>query len=438
MSEVIVLGAGMAGLSAGHALSSDFVILEAGTSVGGLSRSQRCGDFIFDLCGHVLHGSPDAILARTRPGALRLTPHRRRAGIHIYGRTVSYPFQGHFYDLTPDVVRECAFGLLRARSSVEGDVASAQSGDETFEDWILDQFGDGIARHFMFPYNTKLWTVHPRDMTAAQVRRFVPIPSPPEVIESLNGGRRPDLGYNRTFFYPEDGGFQVVADAVASPISHRIHLGQRVTQVNLKARSLRVDHSEERSYDTLISTIPLPELVRITSDAPASARVAAAELPYSRVVTVQVGVHEPLNCDCHWLYFPERQFSFYRTTFPSNINPRLAPDGRASITAEISIGACQGLELEVLKRRTLADLAATGIISTPQSAEVLSVQVLPYGYPIALPGTQRAVSCILDFYERHRIFCAGRFGRWHYASVHDCWNDGIIAARAASPAQPRQ
>ena len=35
-------------------------------------------------------------------------------------------------------------------------------------------FGEGIARHFMLPYNEKLWGVHPREITAAWCSRFVP------------------------------------------------------------------------------------------------------------------------------------------------------------------------------------------------------------------------------------------------------------------------
>lgn len=151
------MGAGITGLSAAHAVSSDFVLLEATDSVGGLTRSERHDGFTFDLCGHVLHGRPHEILANTSAGALRLTRHIRRASIYIDGKVIPYPFQSHFYDLEAEVVRDCAIGLIRARtSSLNADSSATHHRGESFEDWIIRQFGQGIARHFMLPYNMKL------------------------------------------------------------------------------------------------------------------------------------------------------------------------------------------------------------------------------------------------------------------------------------------
>ena len=46
----------------------------------------------------------------------------------------------------------------------------------TFEDFIRRSMGEGVARHFMVPYNTKLWHLPPRRMTVDWLGRFVPVP----------------------------------------------------------------------------------------------------------------------------------------------------------------------------------------------------------------------------------------------------------------------
>jgi len=171
-------------------------------------------------------------------------------------------------------------------------------------------------------------------MTAAHVQRFVTVPTIDQIVDGLLGRGQPKVGYNSTFFYPEAGGFQAIAEALASPLAQRIRLEHAVTEVSAKSRVLRVNGNRSVAYDALISTIPLPELVRLTVDVPTSVQQAAETLAHNRVVTLHVAVHAPATVDPHWMYFPEPQYVFYRASFPSNIDPRLAPRECMSITAD--------------------------------------------------------------------------------------------------------
>src|SRR5690606_18554994 len=98
------------------------------------------------------------------------------------GAFVDYPFQVNFGQL-PDkeTVAEILRSFIDARLGPGGE-ERRNSEPVTFEDFILCHLGTGIARHFMVPYNTKLWTVHPRELAAGWTQRFVPQPTLEQVV----------------------------------------------------------------------------------------------------------------------------------------------------------------------------------------------------------------------------------------------------------------
>src|SRR5262249_14830771 len=90
---------------------------------------------------------------------------------------------------------------------------------ENFEEFILEKMGEGIARHFMIPYNHKLWGVHPREITAEWCSRFVPVPKLDEVVAGAVGANPPEMGYNIHFLYPREGGIETMTRALVARLN---------------------------------------------------------------------------------------------------------------------------------------------------------------------------------------------------------------------------
>ena len=124
---------------------------------------------------------------------------QRRSKIWSFGRYTRYPFQANTFGLPPEVAYECVKGFIDAH------FAPAQPDPENFEDFCLQHFGPGISRHFMIPYNARLWGVHPREITSAWCQRFVPLPKLSDVIAGAVGMNDRELGYNTSFVYPRLG-----------------------------------------------------------------------------------------------------------------------------------------------------------------------------------------------------------------------------------------
>ncbi len=112
-----------------------------------------------------------------------------------------YPLQYNVHRLPDDIRRECVLGLAAAA------LRPPPAAPANFRDWIVDAFGDGIARHFMLPYNAKVWAHPLEEMDVAWVAERVPRPDLQRVLASLLDGRDDAAwGSNARFRYPKTGG----------------------------------------------------------------------------------------------------------------------------------------------------------------------------------------------------------------------------------------
>src|SRR6476646_674984 len=131
MNKIVVVGGGLAGLSAGYHLRENApVVLERADGLGGLCRSFTQDGFTFDCTGHLIHLKNQYtkdLIARILPDAFNA--HERLAAIHSKAVTTPYPFQANTYGLPPEVVKECVIGF------VESIHANGNGGPNNFHDW---------------------------------------------------------------------------------------------------------------------------------------------------------------------------------------------------------------------------------------------------------------------------------------------------------------
>ena len=95
--EVVILGAGLAGLSAGHRLSKSgrpVAFIEAGPQVGGMSRTVVGDGYRFDLGGHrffTLDRKVEGFVKDLMGSELLTVP--RKSKILLNGRYFDYPLK---------------------------------------------------------------------------------------------------------------------------------------------------------------------------------------------------------------------------------------------------------------------------------------------------------------------------------------------------------
>ncbi len=472
-SPVVVIGAGPTGLSAAYHLGDDALLLEREGRVGGWCRSVQENGFTFDFAGHIMF-SNDPYVHEMYKMLLGDNVHWQNREAWIYSKNVytRYPFQGALYGLPPEVIKECIVGAIEARfgnlkgvgkPSTNGHgngIGHATNGNgackpgavsdccadgvmestaplgggagepRNFEEFIYKVWGAGIAKHFAIPYNKKLWAVPLSEMETSWLGGRVPLPDLEEMIEGALKPVPKPMGPNARFGYPLRGGFQALMDGFVPHVRDRLSLNFRVAAVSPSRHTVTLDDGSEVPYEYLISTMPLPVLIRGMGDeAPDEVRQAAAGLRYVSVRCVHIGVGREALTEKHWIYYPEDTV-FHRIFVQGNASPHCNPPGGFGLTCEITYSPHKPLPCDGddLIRRCIEDCHKVGFFR-PEDPVWAAVQCdMPHAYVVYDHARPRNVKLIRDWLAERDILLAGRYSEWEYYNSDHAFLAGKKAA----------
>lgn len=424
--RVVILGAGLAGLSAAWHLKKRGVeptVFEKEDAAGGLCRSKNLGGFIFDYCGHLLHFRERRSLQMVKVllGS-NLQRHTRNAWISNFGILMRYPFQANLHALPRAIALECLTGYLKA---VSLPLRSGRQRD--FLKWINASFGSGIARHFMVPYNEKFWASSLSGISCPWSDKFIPQPGPSDTIKGFFREEKKRFGYSATFWYPRRGGIGWLPRAFEKQIG-RVHKNCCVTSIDLREKEIVIKGRGRERYDLLILTLPLPELTRMAAPLPAKILDCLGKLRWNSIFNLNIGVEGKCQADKHWIYFPQKEAIFFRTGFFHNFSGNNAPEGKSSLYAEVSYSKSRPLDRKGVVKRILRDLRSSGVLSPENKVCALDANDIKYGYPVYDRNYPAATAAIKEFLARNDIIACGRYGSWQYMSMEDAMLDGKRAA----------
>jgi protoporphyrinogen oxidase len=423
-TPVAILGAGLTGMAAGFHLRAAGVphrIFERLPHPGGHVITLEEEGYRFDRTGHLLH------LRDPETRALALSwigddwiEVQRRSMIWSNGTYTRYPFQANTFGLPPQVAYECLQGFLAAHFARE------QPAPRNFEEFCLQRFGEGISRHFMIPYNTRLWGVPPSEITADWCARFVPLPRLEDVVAGAVGLNDRELGYNVRFVYPRLG-IGELAKGLARAVPG-IELGRAPRSIDWKRRELRFDDETVR-YDVLLSSAPLPVLLGLCEDLPGPVAEAAARLRCTHLYYLDVALNGPCRKPLHWIYVPEARYPFYRVGCYSNFSPAMAPPGKAGLYVELADR--REPDLARLLPEVAAGLVEMGVIEVPHAIRFARLRRIDHAYVVFDHAYFAALEVIRPFLREARVLSTGRYGGWNYSAMEDALHFGRDGAREA-------
>jgi protoporphyrinogen oxidase len=423
--RTLIIGGGLTGLVAGQRLAQAGIatpVLEREGRPGGACRSIEEAGYVFDYTGHLLHvGRPETEAYLNDLGLWEeLRVWERSAAIVVGKHATPYPIQIHTHGLAPDVRRDCLLGFIRAWA------AKDQGEPPSFREWVLERFGEGLAEHFFYPYNRKLYRAEPEELSLDWVGRYVPKPGLEEVVDGALGLHHDQVGYNAVFRYPEVGGIRALPDRVAERVPD-LRTGAEVVRLNLAARRLELAGGDRLPFDTVISTISLPALIdMVVDEPPAEITAARRALRWVRVLNIALGVRGPAPVAEHWRYFPDPGVPYYRVGFPSN-HGRLAPEGCHTVSVEISLDPGSG-DVDAVIEQADAALEAAGLVD-PAAVEVRRLTMVDPAYVVFDHPRRHAVAALRAWLSSHGVRLAGRWAEWKYSAMEDAILDGMAAAR---------
>lgn len=460
MARIVVLGGGIAGLSAAHELLE----LGGGHSIELLERETRLGGKIRStlLDGFVLDEGPDSLLTRKRAAvelcteigiADRLVGRSARGGgSYIYhgGRLHSLPegFSG-LVPSNPSALDRTTLlsdeAKARVKREAEVPPASEEVGEETVASFLSRRFGREAFEVMIEPLVSGIFAGDARSLSAraalpqlvALERRRGSLSGP----EPTGTAQRPaDLPQSSALppFVSFPNGLEEIVTALASRLSPvRLATGAAVEGVQRLRRgvSVRMESGESVEADVVISTIPAAEAGRVLAALDSRLSESLLAIEYASAVVVNLGFRSsdvPGELDGYGYLSPMVDGrSFHGCTWSSRKWPGRAPEGFALLRLYGGRYGEEGLldssdeEIESLARTEVAQSLA--ITASPVLVRVARWRrALPQynlGYPALLDTVEERVS------ELDGIFLAGAAFRG--VGIPDCIDSGRSAAHAA-------
>ncbi|MHB1535374.1 MAG: NAD(P)/FAD-dependent oxidoreductase [Acidimicrobiales bacterium] len=394
--EVVIIGAGPAGLTAAYQLlkaGRTPTVLEADDMVGGISRTVERDGWRFDIGGHRFFTKVSAVEKfwhEVLPDEdFMLRP--RKSRIFYQGKFYDYPLKA-MNALTNLGVLEatrCVLSYVWARIRPPKD-------QDMYEGWLVARFGWRLYGHFFKTYTEKVWghpaSEMPADWAAQRVKNIslataivnalMPKRNQKEITSLIEEFQYPKLGpgmmWERCRDLLEAGGSKVVMRTWVTKIRHR----------NGQAVSVVADsEGGETEYpaSAVISSMPLSALVHsMDPPAPAPVRKAAESLSYRDFLSVALVVPaDKVRFDDNWIYIHDASVKTMRIQNFGSWSPYLVKHGRNVLGLEYTV--LEGDESwnapdEVLVERGKEELGRLGLID-PSAVETGYVVRMPKAYP---------------------------------------------------------
>lgn len=424
-TEVLILGAGVAGLSTAYFLKRKrSIIIEKESRAGGLMRTDFYSNSYFDKTGHLLHLRTDDLkrLIEVDLG-VTLTKIERDSKIFTHGIFMEYPFQVNLNGLPREVIARCLIDFITTRLNRK------KHRYRSFKEFIYGEFGAGIAEEFLIPYNSKIWTLPPDQMSPGFCEKYIPVPKIEDVVAGALGIIKKGIGYNASFYYPQRGGIEAVIKGFLRHTSTEILLKTRPVRINLAKRLVYLSDNNVFHFDHLVSSIPLKEFVLLIEDAPESIRDAARRLTNTQVTYFNIITKRTVDRLPHWVYLPEKEIPFYRVGSYSAFTRELTLPEYNTFYLEFSHRSGVSCDVANLSRRIPSLLCRLGFITGESDIIDIKPYSIDYAYVIFDKHYQSSTKRIFDYLKRKGILSIGRYGRWEYAAMQDAIMNGREAAQ---------
>jgi protoporphyrinogen oxidase len=406
----LIVGAGVTGLATAAFLRDrDYLVLEGDREIGGYCKTIKRDGFVWDYSGHFFHFRHADIESwlRTRMVGQNVRVIDKRSFVSYGGKLVDFPFQKNIHQLPNQEFIDCLHDLYFARA---GEKPLPES---NFKEMLYARFGRSIAEKFLIPYNEKLYACDLGTLDKDAMGRFFPHADVADVIRNMRVSD--NASYNATFSYPEGGAIEYVKALANEVRPGGIALDEPLIGLDLKERVAQTPRRQVR-YERLISSAPFHQFIKLTGLAHDD-----RAFTWNKVLVFNLGFDRKGPADIHWIYFPQRELSFYRIGFYDNI----FDTDRLSLYVELGYPRDAVIDVDAARRRVLDDLRAAKIIGDHRLVAHHSVVMDP-AYVHITRGSMAEHQRLSRILNAHGVYSVGRYGGWTYCSIED----NIVEARA--------
>jgi len=434
-AKIAILGAGMSGMAASKALCDlNCSVYESRSHAGGHASSFTTEKgFIFDEGPHVSFTPHDRIKNFfARSVGEQFFEYPTYATNYFEGHILKHPVQCNLYGLPADLITKCIADFVRAQYEDKRPI-------ETYKDWCYRGFGETVSEVFTRPYTRKYWNLELEQLATDWVSERIYAPRLEEVLEGALKRQTGEHYYMSKFRYPEHGGFGAYNTLLerGAPIEY----GMRAVELDLDHKTILFANGKSEHFDHLISSLPLPEIVRLCKDVPPSVKEAGEKLACTSHFLLSLGINRPSISNAYWTYYYDEDIPFSRASFPSKYSARTAAEDCSSMQVEVVHSRFKSIPShDVLVEQCIDSMIKVGLLHSRE--EIVSLDARDIRYANVIFDFDRAPNraIVHDFLAAHSIHWCGRYGEWAYLWTDQSVLSGERAAgevRTALGLQPR-
>jgi protoporphyrinogen oxidase len=443
-ADVIILGAGPAGLTAAYELSSkgvSCIVIERDSVVGGLAKTVEYKGHLFDLGGHRFY-TKVALIERLWHDILGADFLARPRLSRIY-----YRLRFFDYPLDPlNVVRGLGlFEILLCGLSFLRSHMFPQKPETNLARWVSNRFGRRLFKMFFESYTEKVWGIPCNELSADwAAQRIRGLSFSALIRHALNGhkaqnGKNPIKTLIREFHYPRRGpgmmwgriqeileqrGSQVILN---TPVEKILWKEGHITGVEAGGVLYTGKH--------FINSLAIRDFFKMMDPAPPEPVIKTArDLHYRDFITVGLIVRGTNLFPDNWIYVHEPAVQVGRIQNYSNWSREMSPtpDTTSSLGMEYfcfendALWSASDDELLGLARRELASL---GLV---KSADILDGKVIrvPKAYPVYDDSYRESIQVVREFVQTvPNLQLVGRNGMHRYNNQDHSMLTALMAAR---------
>jgi protoporphyrinogen oxidase len=430
MPNIVVLGSGMAGFGAAYRLHAEGVtpmMYDKNNYHGGHTASFRNETgFLFDVGPHISF-TKDTRIQSLFAESVDQAYETVQINLNNYwrGHWPLHPVQLHLHGLPEDTIVKVISDFVEQHQKPEMPV-------KNYADWLISSFGNTFAETFPMQYTRKYHTTTADNMSTDWLGPRIYRPNLEEVLRGAISPSAPHVHYITHFRYPSAGGFVNYLRKFV-PLGN-LQLNHELVSIDPGAREIRFSNGHVTGYDGLVSSVPLPDLIRMIQGAPPEVVNASRLLACTTCVLVNVGVDRADLSDAHMTYFYDQDICFTRLGFPHMLSARNAPPGTGSIQAEVYFSdkykPLAGSPEDWIEP-VIRDLRRCGLLREGDRVLCKKAMLLRYANVIFDLDRATALATVHGYLDELGIAYCGRYGDWGYMWTDESFKSGEQAADKA-------
>lgn len=411
MKNIAIIGAGISGLGAAYALNKyskeyNTVIYEAKSSWGGLCDNFTINGFRFDKFIH-LSFTNNKNIRKLFDKSCESIEHIPNPYNYYNGYWLKHPAQNNLYSLSKKE-------KMKIIESFEKRIHKEISEIKNYEEWLKIQYGDYFAENFPMKYTRKYWRVEAKELEINWVGERMYKPTLEEVKMGMETLKTPITYYAKKMRYPQEGGYKSFLNSLVKNIN--IKLNFKVIKIDTTKKIVYFNNGKKQKYDKLVSSIPLPEIVKLIKNCDKKIIKESKKLKWTSGYLISLGFDKEIIPPYLWFYIYDEDIPFARVYSPSLKSKDNCPIGYSSLQLEVYLHNLEKLKTSrnELLNNCINKLISMKIIENEKNIIVKDIRFEKYANVIFDFNIYESRERIKKYLEKLGIITIGRFGEWDY------------------------